>query len=704
MESKHSRLSFSAVETIDCTSTQPVKVGSTPTIYRYGDGVTPYPITSSCTFVLEALDPNSKLLIGTTPKCGTSDTLVIYDGRDNSGSRLVQGCCTDCTKPSETSTGNVLYVSFQSDSTSGPKELGFDLQVIAGTDQSSCSNNNAENTFTVDTSPTIISSPNFPSPYPLHRTCSYTFIPADASLEMKISFDIISLDFENRCFDNITLRKDNSSGDIISTICEYGKTLTLFPNETQIVQGQLFLQFISDVIESSTGFRAIVQQVTATQTTENSPSTTQATEASSTVTSTTTSLVTTTQTTENSPSTTKATQASSTVTSTTAGPGCQDILVNEANSGMVTVTSSEYPNPKDMFTVTGTTEDEKLSQTRATLTFSNNAKISELKVTVTNTYQIIVDILREDNMRADRKSITYPGTLVMNFDETEGKSILIILLKMTTVTPSTISSVQIQACTQVTATQTTENSPSTIQATQASSMVTSTTTSLEGTTKETTTENGLSTTQQDQTRSTTSTLTTEETSIHQTTTTEKTTSTEEQSLTTTLVEITSSTVQQSTTEGTLTQTTTISPNTVDTTSLQNPSISTEELTSTTEAGSTSTEPTTETGSTSAQLPIITETSSQHPMATSTISVISDLEKLGFTPATFSAMTSALFVLLLAIVGAVIILIFTVGRKKKPRIKQNSKKITNKNIVLNGKSTPVAYHSRNRLPLYHSYWG
>lgn len=50
------------------------------------------------------------------------------------------------------------------------------------------------------------------------------------------------------------------------------------------------------------------------------------------------------------------------------------------------------------------------------------------------------------------QTLTYTGHLMTNFNGIEGKTIVIRILKSITATPSTISAVQIQACTQGNAT------------------------------------------------------------------------------------------------------------------------------------------------------------------------------------------------------------------------------------------------------------
>lgn len=82
---------------------------------------------------------------------------------------------------------------------------------------------------------------------------------------------------------------------------------------------------------------------------------------------------------------------------------CQDIMVSEGNSDIVSVTSDVYPNPKDIFTPTGTQENAQRSAVTILLTFVNPAKVNDVKLTVTNAYKTKFDLLREDGTTASSK-------------------------------------------------------------------------------------------------------------------------------------------------------------------------------------------------------------------------------------------------------------------------------------------------------------
>lgn len=82
---------------------------------------------------------------------------------------------------------------------------------------------------------------------------------------------------------------------------------------------------------------------------------------------------------------------------------CQDIMVSEGNSDIVSVTSDVYPNPKDIFTPTGTQENAQRSAVTILLTFVNPAKVNDVKLTVTNAYKTKFDLLREDGTIASSK-------------------------------------------------------------------------------------------------------------------------------------------------------------------------------------------------------------------------------------------------------------------------------------------------------------
>lgn len=79
-------------------------------------------------------------------------------------------------------------------------------------------------------------------------------------------------------------------------------------------------------------------------------------------------------------------------------------MVSEANPDILSVSSSSYPNPKDMFTSSGTTETAQTSVVSAILTFNNHAKITDVKVTVKNVYKTRIEVLLENGASADTKA------------------------------------------------------------------------------------------------------------------------------------------------------------------------------------------------------------------------------------------------------------------------------------------------------------
>lgn len=79
-------------------------------------------------------------------------------------------------------------------------------------------------------------------------------------------------------------------------------------------------------------------------------------------------------------------------------------MVTEANPNILSVSSSTYPNPSDMFTSSGTTETTQLSVVSAILTFNNLAKITDVKVTVKNVYRTRIEVLLENGATADKKA------------------------------------------------------------------------------------------------------------------------------------------------------------------------------------------------------------------------------------------------------------------------------------------------------------
>lgn len=237
-----------AVIQLSCGSNINLNPSSVAT-YRFGDYTNPYPTGLSCDFDFSLSDANEKILFQVFPKCTQdADVLKINDGPN--------ACCPGCEVPI-TAPSNAFQVSLTTDSTSGPEELGFVIRIATGKDESRCTNPSPI-IVSVDSSPVIITSPGFPNKYPTSSDCRYTISPHDSSKGLSLTFDVISLDYENGCYDKIQLGLYNT--DPVD-ICTNYKTSLFLPNERYTSGGETHLNFTSDDQIAGYGFRVTIVQV-----------------------------------------------------------------------------------------------------------------------------------------------------------------------------------------------------------------------------------------------------------------------------------------------------------------------------------------------------------------------------------------------------------------------------------------------------------
>lgn len=100
-------------------------------------------------------------------------------------------------------------------------------------------------------------------------------------------------------------------------------------------------------------------------------------------------------------------------------------MVTEANPNILSVSSSTYPNPSDMFMSSGTTETAQTSVASAILTFNNLAKITDVKVTVDNVYKTVIEVLLENGATAEKKARLFTFKIIL-FNEDLKKKISLL--------------------------------------------------------------------------------------------------------------------------------------------------------------------------------------------------------------------------------------------------------------------------------------
>ncbi|XP_061183613.1 neuropilin-1-like isoform X2 [Saccostrea echinata] len=348
------KLSKGAVETLTCSSSSSIQIGSTTTTFQFGDGKTPYNTLLSCTWTFKASDPSARLVIGQRLKCGDGDELSLRDG---GGGPTTISCCVDCTKTPKV-TGPTATIGFTSDGTRNPDDIGFYLDVFAGKDEPGCTSQN--NTFNISiSSPYIITSPNFPLLYPNQIECRYTFIPVPISQGLVISFQFINLDYDRDCYDKIILKEGDMNGNTIAEICkDYGRNNpVLSPNETYRTTGSLFLHFISDSDYAAHGFRAIVQHDSTSGNTESTTLvTTDSTITKSTTQSKTTELITVSTTTSEATTSRSIISPNPTITENTTLPTTSESTTTE----IITPTTSTPTSQENISSKHNTEEDNEM--------------------------------------------------------------------------------------------------------------------------------------------------------------------------------------------------------------------------------------------------------------------------------------------------------------------------------------------------------
>ncbi|XP_052672743.1 mucin-5AC-like isoform X2 [Crassostrea angulata] len=316
--------------------------------YRFGDYTNPYPTGLSCNFDFSLSDANEKILFQVFPKCTQdADVLKINDGPNV--------CCPGCEVPI-TAPSNAFQVSFTTDSTSGPEELGFVIRIATGKDESNCATSSPSPIIvSVGSSPVTITSPGFPNKYPTSSDCRYTISPHDSSKGLSLTFDVISLDYFNGCYDKIQLGLyDTDPVDI----CTNYKMSLFLPNERYTSGGETHLNFTSDDRDEGYGFRVTIVQVDLGATQPPTAASTTAAQTTETTSASTTSA----QTTETILESTTAAQTTETTSASTTSAQTTETILESTTAAQTTKTTAASAT---VGTTADTTVKSTTSQTTA---------------------------------------------------------------------------------------------------------------------------------------------------------------------------------------------------------------------------------------------------------------------------------------------------------------------------------------------------
>lgn len=198
----------------------------------------------SCYFKFEVTDKSEKILLQVFPNCSSSDELGVSNGNNSSN--------LSCNQPPSVYV-NWVTVTYISNYTE-PGEFGIDIKIVTGKDFSNCSSSVTR--ITVETSPVIITSPNFPDIYPINAQCSYDISSADPNKGLSLILEVINL--EGGCHDSITLALNNSEP---IRICDLPSNDLFLYYKNYTSEGSVRLNFYSDYSVQAHGFRLKISQV-----------------------------------------------------------------------------------------------------------------------------------------------------------------------------------------------------------------------------------------------------------------------------------------------------------------------------------------------------------------------------------------------------------------------------------------------------------
>ncbi|CAG2232598.1 unnamed protein product [Mytilus edulis] len=232
-----------------------------------------YAINSNCAWLGSTSISGSVLLFRVTDitlSCA-GDAINVYDGTSTSGTQKHTNECSP-TSGARTlgyqtaSTGNV-YTTFTSDATSSASELGFLMYMISASDFSGTGCTSAQSLIATSTEQ-YLSSPSFPSIYPLDTDCTWDITTTDSNANVILKVLFMDIEHESSCgYDYITITESDDN-----ILFHLGTTTKLCtenlwePTHTYTSSGNSFhIEFKSDDASAKRGFLlSYVQSETST--------------------------------------------------------------------------------------------------------------------------------------------------------------------------------------------------------------------------------------------------------------------------------------------------------------------------------------------------------------------------------------------------------------------------------------------------------
>ncbi|XP_076094529.1 embryonic protein UVS.2-like [Mytilus galloprovincialis] len=225
-----------------------------------------YAINSNCAWLGSTSISGSVLLFRVTDitlSCA-GDAINVYDGTSTSGTQKHTNECSPSsgarTLGYQTASTGSVYTTFTSDATSSASELGFLMYMISANDFSGTGCISAQNLIATSTEQ-YLSSPSFPSTYPLEKDCTWDITTTDSNANVILKILFMDIENEASCgYDYIAITE---SGSTTIKLC----TQDLWePTHTYTSLGNSFhIEFKSDDASAKRGFLlSYVQSDTST--------------------------------------------------------------------------------------------------------------------------------------------------------------------------------------------------------------------------------------------------------------------------------------------------------------------------------------------------------------------------------------------------------------------------------------------------------
>ncbi|XP_063419787.1 deleted in malignant brain tumors 1 protein-like [Mytilus trossulus] len=176
-----------------------------------------YAINSNCAWLGSTSISGDVLLFRVTDitlSCA-GDAINVYDGTSTSGTQEHKNECASGSGSrtlgyQTASTGNV-YTTFTSDSTSSASELGFLMYMISANDFSGTGCSSAQSMNATSTEQ-YLSSPSFPSTYPLNTVCTWDITTTDSNANVILKILFMDIEKESSCgYDYITITESGTT-------------------------------------------------------------------------------------------------------------------------------------------------------------------------------------------------------------------------------------------------------------------------------------------------------------------------------------------------------------------------------------------------------------------------------------------------------------------------------------------------------------